>query len=87
MRTIHNQTLNERTLDGGYEVQLISAEHLAGMLQISERTLWRWLSARRVPAPLRVSGTVRWRLQEIKEWIEGGCQSPIPRDNPSRRKG
>ncbi len=73
MKTTPDRPLAERSPEYDDDVQLISAERLAGMIEVSERTLWRWLSARRVPAPLRVGGTVRWRLQTIKDWIARGC--------------
>jgi predicted DNA-binding transcriptional regulator AlpA len=68
------------------EPLLIPAAVVAEMMQISVRTLWRLTSAKRVPAPLRIGGTVRWRLDEIKKWIAEGCLSPQSRDNEIRRK-
>ncbi len=55
---------------------LISAEELAKLMRVSERTLWRLLSAGKVPQPLRIGRSTRWRLAEIREWIETGC--PLP---------
>lgn len=73
MKTNSDRSLAERSHEYDDDVQLISAERLAEMIEVSERTLWRWLLARRVPASLRVGGTVRWRLQTIKDWIASGC--------------
>lgn len=55
------------------EVLLIPADQLAKLLQISTRTLWRLLSAGRLPEPVRIGGSVRWRLDQVKQWIESGC--------------
>jgi predicted DNA-binding transcriptional regulator AlpA len=44
------------------------------MLNVSVRTLWRWLSGRKVPEPLRIGSVVRWRLDEVRSWIAGGCR-------------
>ena len=52
---------------------LISAEELAKLMQVSERTLWRLLSAGKVPQPVRIGRNTRWRYAEIREWIEKGC--------------
>ena len=52
---------------------LIPAERLAKMLNISSRTLWRLLSAKQLLAPVRFGGNVRWRLDEVKQWIADGC--------------
>ena len=56
------------------ESLLIPAERFAKMMQISTRTLWRLLSARRIPEPVRIGGSVRWRLDQVKQWIASGCQ-------------
>lgn len=52
---------------------LIPAEVFASMLGVSERTLWRLLSAGKVPEPLRIGRNARWRAAEVREWIERGC--------------
>lgn len=52
---------------------LLNADEVAAMLGISERTLWRLLSAGKVPEPVRFGRSTRWRLADVKEWIEDGC--------------
>jgi excisionase family DNA binding protein len=52
---------------------LISAEELAKLMQVSERTLWRLLFAGKVPQPVRIGRNTRWRYAEVREWIEKGC--------------
>jgi excisionase family DNA binding protein len=54
----------------------ITAEEVAGMLDISARTLWRLVSARRIVAPLKIGGSTRWRRAEIEAWVAAGC--PVP---------
>jgi prophage regulatory protein len=56
---------------------LVSANELATMLDVSERTIWRLLSAQKIPRPLHIGGSVRWRVQEVNEWIESGCPAPL----------
>lgn len=56
---------------------LIDAETLARMLGVSERTLWRLLSARKLPEPIRIGRNTRWRLSEVQRWIEDGCRQPV----------
>jgi prophage regulatory protein len=58
------------------EPLLINADDVAGMLKISKTTLWRLRSSGRVPRPVRIGGSVRWRLSEISGWIEEGCADP-----------
>jgi prophage regulatory protein len=52
---------------------LLAAEEVAAMLGVSERTLWRLLSAGKVPKPVRFGRNTRWRVDEVKEWIDRGC--------------
>ena len=57
---------------------LIDAEEFADKLGISVRTLWRLLSGRKIPDPVRIGRNTRWRLQEIERWIDDGCKPPVP---------
>ena len=59
------------------ERRLLNAKELAGMLNMSERSLWRNLSAGKIPEPVRIGGSTRWRHEEIDRWIANGCP---PRD-------
>lgn len=52
---------------------LIDAAELARQMNISERTLWRLLSAGKVPEPVRIGRNTRWRQAEVSRWIEQGC--------------
>ena len=65
---------------------LITADQLASMLQISTRTVWRLKSAGQLPKPVEVGGSVRWRAEEIHNWINRGCPRTAERDNPAGRK-
>jgi predicted DNA-binding transcriptional regulator AlpA len=56
--------------------QLINAEQLAQILSISQRTLWRLLSAKKLIPPIRIGGNTRWRLNEVHQWIDAGCPEP-----------
>jgi predicted DNA-binding transcriptional regulator AlpA len=55
------------------EPLLISVDELAMILKMSPRSVWRNLSAGKIIEPVRIGGSVRWRFQEIKNWIEQGC--------------
>lgn len=63
------------------EPLLIGAETVAEMLGVSTRTVWRLLSAGKFVEPLRLGGSVRWRLYEVEEWVEKGCPVPSGREN------
>jgi len=55
---------------------LLTAEQVARMLQISVQTLWRMRSGRQLPDPVRIGNAVRWRRQEVIQWIDDGCRPP-----------
>lgn len=52
---------------------LVSAQMLAKRLQLSVRTLWRLRSAGKLPKPVRLGGSVRWRVTDINAWVDAGC--------------
>src|SRR4051794_30453846 len=54
-------------------ITLLNAEEVAAMLGVSERTLWRLLSAGKFPKPVRFGRSTRWRLADVREWIDCGC--------------
>lgn len=51
----------------------VTARQFAIMLQVSKRTLWRLRSAGKIPSPMRVGGIVRWKLDDILQWMAAGC--------------
>jgi prophage regulatory protein len=56
------------------EPLLLAAAEAARLCGISEATWYRMASGGRTPAPVRLSrGCVRWRLDELREWIAAGC--------------
>lgn len=57
----------------GVAGQLISASQFAKMLDISKRTLHRLQSKGVLPPPIRIGGSIRWRLDVVNRWIENGC--------------
>lgn len=68
--------------DNSREPLLISVSELATILKCSTRTVWRMESAGLLPSPVRFGGKVRWRYQDIIQWIEKNC----PPNNPSTNK-
>ena len=52
---------------------LITSTELAHMMSISLRSLWRLRSAGKLPEPVRLGGSVRWRREQLLDWIDSGC--------------
>jgi len=68
-----NPQLAEEILD---QPLLISVGELAMILKVSQRSIWRLLSAGKMIEPIRIGGAVRWRFSEVKRWIDQGCPPP-----------
>jgi len=59
---------------------LINAKELAGILGVSQRTIWRLISTGKLIQPIRIGSNVRWRLGEITQWIDEGCPTKCGED-------
>ena len=56
--------------------QLIDIKALSAVLSRSVSALERDQAAGRLPPPVRVGGSKRWRLADVHAWINAGC--PVP---------
>ena len=54
-------------------LQLLSAKELAGKLLLSARTVWRLRSARKLPNPVHVGSSIRWKLSDIQLYLDCDC--------------
>lgn len=61
------------TVDTEHLRELLSADEAAAMAGVARRSWWRYVSAGKAPAPVRLGGSVRWRKTELLSWIEAGC--------------
>lgn len=54
---------------------LLSIADIEAKTGISQRTLWRWVSAGQFPKPdLSVGRIRRWRAQTVQSWIESQAE-------------
>lgn len=57
------------------ESKVITLKHftifqLSELLEISTRTLWRWVSSGRFPQPdIKVGKVRRWKVETIEQWL------------------
>ncbi|HZL35890.1 MAG TPA: helix-turn-helix domain-containing protein [Tepidisphaeraceae bacterium] len=56
---------------------LIGIEAWCDALGLGRRTVWRWLSEGKIPAPdVRIGEkVVRWRAERIEEWIDANTRT------------
>jgi len=52
---------------------LVSADTLGTMLSLSKRTIHRLNSSGKIPAPIRIGGSVRWSESTIAAWLQAGA--------------
>ena len=50
---------------------LIDAAELARLLSVSKPTIWRMLSAQKIPEPIRLtSQCLRWKRDSVLDWLD-----------------
>jgi len=55
------------------EIQLLTAKQLGGLLSLSKRQIFRLNSCGKLPAPIRIGGSVRWSEKTISDWLAAGA--------------
>ena len=54
-------------------IMLLKVETVAQILNLSKRTIHRLNCTGKIPCPVKISGSIRWRKSDIENWIELGC--------------
>ena len=62
-----------KTQKSNQNCQLLSAKTLGQMLSLSKRQIFRLNSCGKIPAPIKIGGSVRWISAEISAWIMASC--------------
>lgn len=55
------------------ESALLDVGQVASLLRCSQRHVYRLADAGRMPRPLKLGSLVRWRRDELLQWISDGC--------------
>lgn len=53
---------------------LLTAKDIATIAQVSVRTVRRWHELGEIPPGLRIGSVVRWRRDEIEEFLRNGAK-------------
>lgn len=64
--------------------QLLTARTLGQRLSLSKRQIFRLNSCGKIPAPIKIGGSVRWSESTIAEWLQAGA--PDRRTFEARRE-
>ena len=65
------------------KIELLSVQDVCRMLGCSRRTVYRLKDSGQMPPSIKIGGMVRWRPDEIENWISAGCPDLRGR-NPRR---
>ncbi len=55
--------------------ELLDVKDVAALLNCGERTVYRQADAGRIPRPVKLGSLVRWRREELLDWLTAGCPS------------
>ncbi|HEG43600.1 MAG TPA: DNA-binding protein [Phycisphaerales bacterium] len=53
--------------------QLVDVKKLAEVLSVSIRQVFRLKAENKIPAPMKIGGSIRWKRSEIERWMEWDC--------------
>ena len=65
---------------------LIDSRQVGELLNLSARTVWRLLSAGKLPQPVRIGRSVRWSREKLEAWIAEGCPDLKSRGHSVQRE-
>lgn len=72
LRALLRELRRSRSVDP----ELLPARDAARLAGVSTASWHRLCAAGKAPAPVRLSGAVRWRRAELLAWISAGCLAP-----------
>ena len=53
--------------------KLLTVRDVARLLSVSTRQVWRLREHGQLPRPVRLGGSVRWRAEELCDWLDAGA--------------
>ena len=54
----------------------ISIKTLAQRFDVTRSTIERWVKEDKLPAPVKINGSIRWSEDEINQWLVGLLDGP-----------
>jgi excisionase family DNA binding protein len=52
---------------------LLDVQEVAALINCSARHVYRLSDSGRMPPPVRLGSLVRWRRQQLLDWLDAGC--------------
>ena len=53
--------------------ELMTVREVAARLKVSTRQVWKLAASGRLPGPMRLGRSVRWRADDLAAFIAAGC--------------
>lgn len=67
-------------------MEFVSAEKLSEIFGIKEKTFYMWARSRKIPS-YKVGRLVRFKVEEVRAWVERGKVQPLDFPDLSRSSG
>ncbi|WFF32430.1 helix-turn-helix domain-containing protein [Propionibacterium freudenreichii] len=64
----------EAHVEKASDLQLLTPEELSGLVKVDVATLVQWRHRRQGPPFVKVGRLVRYRVDDVRAWIDGGGQ-------------
>jgi predicted DNA-binding transcriptional regulator AlpA len=58
-------------------IQLLTAKDAAHLCRLSKRSWFRLHACGKIPDPVRIGGSVRWRQSDIERWQAMDCPDRV----------
>lgn len=65
---IHNSFIPEGDKPQKSQQAFLSDKGVAARYDVSRATIWRWAAEGRIPKPVKVVGSTRWRIADLLAW-------------------
>lgn len=72
---LHANVDPDKQTDDCWSKRLVSVDEVATLLGCSRRHVYGLHDSARMPALVRLGTLIRWRREEIEDWIRQGCPS------------
>ena len=71
---------------GTNKEKLLSASGVGQILNCSKRSVYRYAYSASIPAPVRLSGSIKWKLSDINLFLECNCNMAEFQTRKDQRK-
>jgi len=55
------------------QVLFMTTQEFALVIGVSPRQVWRLNAMGKLPKPIRLGGSVKWKISEVADWIDSNC--------------